>query len=71
LIFADQITFALLDSVPNLLAILNRQLQIVFANQPLYELIGVDDLSHINRSSTKGEFFPVSTPKSPARLWRK
>jgi len=46
LIFADQITFGLLDSVPNLLAILNRQRQIVFANQPLLELIGVDDLSH-------------------------
>ena len=30
LIFADQITFGLLDSVPNLLAILNRQRQIVF-----------------------------------------
>jgi signal transduction histidine kinase len=42
----DQITFSLLDSVPNLLAILNRQRQIIFANQPLLELIGVDDLAH-------------------------
>lgn len=42
----DQITFSLLDSVPNLLAILNRQRQIIFANQPLLELIGVDALAH-------------------------
>jgi PAS domain-containing protein len=44
-LFADQATFKLLDSVPSLLAILNPQRQIVFANQPLLELVGVEEAS--------------------------
>lgn len=42
---SEQMVFKLLDSIPNLLAILNRHRQIVFANQPLLELIGVSDLA--------------------------
>lgn len=52
----DQIAFKLLDSIPNLLAILNQQRQIVYANQPLLELIGVADISEC-LGCRPGEFF--------------
>jgi len=42
---ADQLPFKLLDSIPTLLAILNSQRQIVFANRALVDLLGVDNIS--------------------------
>jgi len=44
---AEQITRHILDHVPSLLAILNRQRQIVFANRQLCQLIGVDDVERL------------------------
>lgn len=44
---ADQITRHILDNVPSLLAILNRQRQIIFANRQLCSLIGVKDVDSL------------------------
>ena len=47
--FADGfMVHRLLDAVPTVLLILNRQRQIVYANQALYELTGVSNVSMLN-----------------------